>query len=307
MDTIIKDTLSQHKIMLDQNCKLMISHEEMLSRIIKEFVEEAKHLSIEEIIKIVQDEHRFQRLNNENTISGYGTVRFDFFGCIDLPQLDHTINRIYLNVEIQNDAYPKYSLITRGDAYLSRIQTTQWGKEYNDQNYDGMKKVYLIWILPQAAKKRDGQVSICKTDEEKQLEKVETYDKREQIVIYLDKEHDTNKKYQEYDEVLTPLVVFLNNILDYQGKIRIMKEYGFKEIEKEVREVCDYANILEKEYLNKGIGIGVEKGIEQGTQNERIKNIRKLMIKLKMSFKEAIQFLDIPEDEMKEIEKYFKS
>lgn len=306
MDTIIKDTLSQHKIMLDQNCKLMISHEEMLSRIIKEFVEEAKHLSIEEIIKIVQDEHRFQRLNNENTISGYGTVRFDFFGCIDLPQLDHTINRIYLNVEIQNDAYPKYSLITRGDAYLSRIQTTQWGKEYNDQNYDGMKKVYLIWILPQAAKKRDGQVSICKTDEEKQLEKVETYDKREQIVIYLDKEHDTNKKYQEYDEVLTPLIVFLNNILDYQGKIRIMKEYGFKEIEKEVREVCDYANILEKEYLNKGIGIGVEKGIEQGTQNERIKNIRKLMIKLKMSFKEAIQFLDIPEDEVKEIEKYFK-
>lgn len=306
MDTIIKDTLSQHKIMLDQNCKLMISHEEMLSRIIKEFVEEAKHLSIEEIIKIVQDEHRFQRLNNENSIPGYGTVRFDFFVCIDLPQPDHTIKRIYLNVEIQNDAYPKYSLITRGDAYLSRIQTTQWGKEYNDQNYDGMKKVYLIWILPQAAKKRDGQVSICKTDEEKQLEKVETYDKREQIVIYLDKEHDTSKKYQEYDEILTPLVVFLNNILDYQGKIRIMKEYGFKEIEREVREVCDYANILEKEYLNKGIGIGVEKGIEQGTQNERIKNIRKLMIKLKMSFKEAIQFLDIPEDEVKEIEKYFK-
>ena len=307
MDTIIKDTLSQHKIMLDQNCKLMISHEEMLSRIIKEFVEEAKHLSIEEIIKIVQDEHRFQRLNNENSIPGYGTVRFDFFGCIDLPQLDHTIKRIYLNVEIQNDTYPKYSLITRGDTYLSRIQTTQWGKEYNDQNYDGMKKVYLIWILPQAAKKRDGQVSICKTDEKKHLEKLESYDKREQIVIYLDKEHDTNKKYQEYDEVLTPLVVFLNNILDYQGKIRIMKEYRFKEIEKEVREVCDYANILEKEYLNKGIGIGVEKGIEQGTQNERIKNIRKLMIKLKMSFKEAIQFLDIPEDEVKEIEKYFKS
>ncbi|WP_370772392.1 hypothetical protein [Faecalibacillus intestinalis] len=306
MDTIIKDTLSQHKIMLDQNCKLMISHEEMLSRIIKEFVEEAKHLSIEEIIKIVQDEHRFQRLNNENSIPGYGTVRFDFFGCIDLPQLDHTIKRIYLNVEIQNDAYPKYSLITRGDAYLSRIQTTQWGKEYNDQNYDGMKKVYLIWILPQAAKKRDGQVSICKTDEKKHLEKLESYDKREQIVIYLDKEHDTSKKYQEYDEILTPLVVFLNNILDYQGKMRIMKEYRFKEIEKEVREVCDYANILEKEYLNKGIGIGVEKGIEQGTQNERIKNIRKLMIKLKMSFKEAIQFLDIPEDEVKEIEKYFK-
>ena len=60
---------------------------------------------------------------------------------------------------------------------------------------------------------------------------------------------------------------------------------------------------LEKEYLNKGIWIGVEKG----TQNERIKNIRKLMIKLKMTFKEAIQFLEILKDEVKEIEKYFKS
>ena len=215
---------------------------------------------------------------------------------------------------VERVAYPEvpprveYSLTDLGESMRPVISVMeQWGKEYNDQNYDGMKKVYLIWILPQAAKKRDGQVSICKTDEEKQLEKVETYDKREQIVIYLDKEHDTNKKYQEYDEVLTPLVVLLNNILDYQGKIRIMKEYGFKEIEKEVREVCDYANILEKEYLNKGIGIGVEKGIEQGTQNERIKNIRKLMIKLKMTFKEAIQFLEIPEDEEKEIEEYFKS
>ena len=47
MDALIKDTLSQHKIMLGQNCKLMISHEEMLSRIIKEFVEEAKHFVAE--------------------------------------------------------------------------------------------------------------------------------------------------------------------------------------------------------------------------------------------------------------------
>ena len=124
------------------------------------------------------------------------------------------------------------------------------------------------------------------------------YNDKDRIIL-------TPSVYQEYFGGDNDYIEY--SILDYQGKIRIMKEYGFKEIEREVREVCDYANILEKEYLNKGIGIGVEKGIEQGTQNERIKNIRKLMIKLKMSFKEAIQFLDIPEDEVKEIEKYFKS
>ena len=49
-------------------------------------------------------------------------------------------------------------------------------------------------------------------------------------VLGISNQWSISKKYQEYDEILTPLVVFLNNILDYQGKIRIMKEYGFKEI-----------------------------------------------------------------------------
>ena len=310
METINKITTSKQTTMYDHLYKMIIGNEEVLSRIIKVVVDEAKYLSFEEIRRLIKGVHigdrmvnpHFHLVDKEGFIKDEGVVYYDILCYIDVPQEDGKNIRVYLNVEIQNDAYPKYSLITRGDTYLSRIQTTQWGKEYNDQNYDGMKKVYLIWILPQAAKKRDGQVSICKTDEEKQLEKVESYDKREQIVIYLDKEHDTSKKYQEHDEILTPLVVFLNNILDYQGKIRIMKEYGFKEIEKEVRDVCDYANILEKEYLNKGIGIGVEKG----TQKKNIEHVRKLMTKLKMTFKEAIQFLDIPEDEVKEIEKYFK-
>ena len=54
---------------------------------------------------------------------------------------------------------------------------------------------------------------------------------------------------------------------------------------------------LEKEYLNKGIWIGVEKG----TQNERIKNIRKLMIKLKMTFKEAEKYTEKLKSEQIEV------
>lgn len=63
--------------------------------------------------------------------------------------------------------------------------------------------------------------------------------------------------------------------------------------------MCNLGEILELEAL------------EKGTQKERIRKnveyVRKIMTKLKMSFKEAIAFLEIPEDEEKEIEKYFKS
>ena len=131
----------------------------------------------------------------------------------------------------------------------------------------------------------------------------ENYDEEELVMIYLNQKHDTTKKYLKHDEVLMPLVVFLNNRIDYQGKKEIIKEYGFKETEREVKEMCDYANYLERKARNEGINRG--KKIERKEKN--IEYVRKLMERLQMSFKEAVCLLEIPEKEIKEIEKYFQS
>ena len=122
-------------------------------------------------------------------------------------------------------------------------------------------------------------------------------------MIYLNQKHDTTKKYPKHDEVLMLLVVFLNNRIDYQGKKEIIKGYGFKKIEREVKEMCDYANYLERKARNEGINQG--KKIERKEKN--IEYVRKLMERLQMSFKEAVSLLEIPEKEIKEIEKYFQS
>ena len=128
-------------------------------------------------------------------------------------------------------------------------------------------------------------------------------------MICLNQKHDTTKKYPKHDEVLMPLVAFLNNRIDYQGKKD--KGYGFKEIEREVKEMCDYANYLERKARNEGISQGISQVINQGKKIERkeknIEYVRKLMERLQMSFKEAICLLEIPEKEIKEIEKYFQS
>ena len=130
-------------------------------------------------------------------------------------------------------------------------------------------------------------------------------------MIYLNQKHDTTKKYPKHDEVLMPLVAFLNNRIDYQGKKEIIKGYGFKETEREVKEMCDYANYLERKARNEGISQGIRQGINQGKEIERkeknIEHVKKLMIGLQMSFKEAVSLLEIPEKEIKEIEKYFQS
>ena len=138
-------------------------------------------------------------------------------------------------------------------------------------------------------------------------ENKENYDEEELVMIYLNQKHDTIKKYPKHDEVLMPLVVFFNNRIDYQGKKEIIKGYGFKKIEREVKEMCDYANYLERKARNEGISQGINQGKKIERKEKNIEYVRKLMERLQMSFKEAVSLLEIPEKEIEEIEKYFQS
>ena len=161
-----------------------------------------------------------------------------------------------------------------------------------------MKKVYSLWIMPKAPKRKDGHMNVYETNERiicgTTVEEKEIYDKGVILAIYLNKEHDLNKKYEEHDELLTPLMVLLNNVLDYKGKQRIIEEYGLntKKIESEVKDMCDLGESIALEARNEG------KQIERKEKN--IAHVKKLMIGLQMSFKEAINLLEIPEKEVKE-------
>ena len=192
---------------------------------------------------------------------------------------------------------------TRGNDYLSRIITSQNGKEYDYRNYDGMKKAYVIWILPQVAKKRDGHVNRINSKLENisgsTIERLESYDKGEQIMIFLNKDHDIKDKYEDSDLIKTPLVIFLNNTYDLLKKKEIMKEYGFEEIEKKVKKMCNLGEMIARE--------NIEKGLVQGQKKKNIELITNLMNSLSISFSKAVELLKVSKDKVLEIEKYFKS
>ena len=164
-----------------------------------------------------------------------------------------------------------------------------------------------MWILPQAAKKRDGHVNCYKTNEHNisgsTIERLESYDKSEQIMIYLNKDHDIKDKYEDSDWIKTPLVIFLNNTYDLLIKKEAMKEYGFEEIEKEVKKMCNLGEMIARE--------NIEKGLVQGQKLERRKKnielITNLMNSLSISFSKAVELLKVSEDEVLEIKKYFEA
>ena len=126
-------------------------------------------------------------------------------------------------------------------------------------------------------------------------------------MIYLNQKHDTTKKYPKHDEVLMPLVAFLNNRIDYQGKKKIIKGYVFKETEREVKEMCDYVNYLERKARNEGISQVINQGKKIERKEKNIEHVRNVMNELNCSYQRATNVLKLSENEKKSIEKYFQS
>ena len=120
METINKITTSKQTTMYDHLCKMIIGNEEVLSRIIKAAVDEANHLNVEEIRRLIKGVHigdlivnpHFHLVDKKGFIKDEGMVYYDILCYIDVPG---------------------YSIITRGYAYISRIVSEQWGSEYDDK------------------------------------------------------------------------------------------------------------------------------------------------------------------------------
>ena len=62
MDTVIQNTITNHKIMLDQHCKAIVGNQEMLARMIHEFVRKA----MDDLVSVFRMEHIQQIVRKEH-------------------------------------------------------------------------------------------------------------------------------------------------------------------------------------------------------------------------------------------------
>ena len=321
---------SVDKAKLDEVAKKLVKHKIILAEILKACVEEFRNYSIPFIenqcivgdvrmneVSIDQDvidaDSRIVGSDTEDNSHSEGLIRYDLVFDACVPNTEEII-RLIINVEIQVDVDPGYSIITRGIYYLARLISRQKGTVFTGSDYGKIRKVYSIWICPDPRKEKRNSIAEYGFTQQKVIgkvdEPVENYDKMKAIIINLNDDGIDNR---------SDIIRLLSTLLSTNESVEKRKEIlendfhipMTKEIEEGMQDMCNYGEALqrygEQRGLEQGLKRGLERGLEQGRQEgidiSRLETIRNLKETLKMTTKQVMDAMRLSEEEKKKYAK----
>ncbi|MFP3154908.1 hypothetical protein LQZ18_10905 [Lachnospiraceae bacterium ZAX-1] len=80
-------------------------------------------------------------------------------GCIGGESQRGGYVKAFVNLEAQKSFYPGYHIEKRGIFYGSRMISAQYNTEFTEPDYNGIKKVYSIWICMNPSKKEGNTIT----------------------------------------------------------------------------------------------------------------------------------------------------
>ncbi len=290
------------KALYDASCKRLLSIKIILAHILKSCLDEFKDYEPYDIaekyiegepqiseVAVHQDEAEvITGMNTESSSVNEGTVRYDILFYAYVPVLDETV-KLIINVEAQNKFKEKYSLLKRAVYYCSRLISSQYASEFNDESYNGIKKVISIWICPTPPADKHNTITRFSLTAENFVGKakynINEYDLMEIVMVCLGGKQGS----ENYDGIIKFLDVLTSMEYNKAEKENIIKnEYNIritKEIESEVLGMCN---------LSDGIW---DKAWGEGKNKATLDAIRNIMETLKVTLNQALDALKIPEDE----------
>lgn len=269
---------AKDKIQYDEHVRQILKDKGILAYILKYAVKEFKDYSIDDAKAAIDGEpevairsvrpEAVSTLENESKIPGEGKMYFDilFYAVTN----DGYRQKMYINIEAQKSFYPGYDLVTRGIVYPARLISQQMDVEYTADNYDGVKKVYSVWICMNAPEKKRSYKKVADSIVEYSIkptilyphnatdDEIATgrYDLMSTVFINLNSQNTINSK----NVLISMLSTLLSDkIKADEKKQKLEKEYGIKmskELESEVSSMCNLSEAIEER--------GIEQGIERG-------------------------------------------
>ena len=288
--------LAAGKSQYDAQCKRILANKIILAWILKYTVKEFKKMSIRQIKQCIGNDIMISKVrvdpgktniheepekiigeSGEDKVPGEGEVYFDIRFSVYLPRKREKVKMI-VNVEAQKDFHPGYAVPSRGVFYGARMISAQKGIEFTGSNYDGIRKVYSIWICMNAPDYIGNAVSRYSIKKEDILPGIQDepseYDKLTVVQICL------NPRSQKGNRLTGMLNILLSSEMKAEQKIREQKIRELEEnfhipmtvkMGKELNQMCNLSDYVEEI----GIKKGMEKGMERGRLLQQIEVIQK--------------------------------
>ncbi len=278
------EAVDSAKTRYDKNVKEILADIQVLARIVKHTVVEARKLSISEIMSCIDrgsirigavpiapgltNAEKIDSYQTEDSVPNEGYVTYDirFMMAVASDAIE-----IIINIEAQRTSDFKklgYHLENRIVFYLARLISSQKGINFVKSEYDNIKKVYSIWICMDAANDEDSISSISLKSEclfGKNCDFAEL-DKMCGMVIRI-------RNNENAAESRNRLIAMLEDVLstqDSESKKRKLKEkYDMKittELEGRFDSMCNLSEVVEERGIKKGVEQGLAQGIEQGIE-----------------------------------------
>ncbi|MDD6572702.1 MAG: hypothetical protein PUF12_09995 [Thermoflexaceae bacterium] len=275
----------------DEHVKRIIGNRSVLARILKETVREFEEYDCDTIMKWIEPEiqlssvavrpglgnRRITGTDTEDKVPGEGVLYYDVRFRVYIPEKnDKARLKLLINIEAQKKFYQKYHIVTRGIFYGARMISAQLGTEFENSDYNKIKKVYSIWICLNAPKKVGNTMTEYSMRKRNIIGKSrdgrKTYDKLSVIIICLN-DNQSTKEGSLHDF----LNVLLSEKIKPQEKINLLiKRFGMKmekEFRNEVAQMCNLSEAIEEKAIKRGI----RKGFGQGNMAKTREVVRNMI------------------------------
>lgn len=268
----------------DETAKMLLAQKPFLANILVRTVKDFMDMDSNEVEELIEGEpyiseiavdpgftnttfsneaKQITGMNNEDKVRKEGVLFYDILFFVRTP---NGLSKVIVNIEAQKAEPTKYDVEMRGLFYAVREISSQLNREFSNQNYNEIKKVYSIWI--------------CMNEPENTLEK-----------IYLTKEDIIgHSRWKDMYEIINVVIVRLGKTLDpkkdhglhrllgalFLPNMSVTEKNEVLEDEFHIEMEGDRKEML-KTMCNLSQGIkeqGIEQGIEQGRINEIFSSVQ---------------------------------
>ena len=308
--------MDERKAEYDRLAKRFLSRKPILAQILKYSVREFADCTLEDIeqkyiegdpsltINTVplDDTLDIKGRNAESSSPNEGLVTFDIIFDAHAPTTSEPI-KIIINIEPQKTTVGlDYKLMKRAVYYAARLISSQKEKDFHGDDYNGIKKIYSIWVCMNVQNYRADSIQEYRLTENvlhgNFQDAVENYDLIDIIILNLGKKPTTHK-------LLNLLHLIFMDLKTSNEKEKILKEDYDLEITRDMgEEVSKMGGLMEpllEIAAEKAATEAAAKAAAESEKKSKLDDIRNAMESWGLTAEAAINGLKISPELQKEL------